>query len=118
MTCDQIYNRSHFYKVNPETAGQVHGNLPNNDTRFTLLANFYTSNGFPGKASAIIRLKDVLFTIFKMFLFLKKVVKIHFRIFTLTWFYVNFTIDRYAITNSLKIYICKEYLILYSSIII
>lgn len=54
MTCDRINNRSHFYKVNPETGGQVHGNLPNNDTRFALLANFYTSNGFAGKVSDII----------------------------------------------------------------
>lgn len=51
ITCNQVKNRSHFYKVDPDTKGQVHGNLPDNETRFALLANFYTSNGLQGEVS-------------------------------------------------------------------
>ncbi|XP_025416016.1 ester hydrolase C11orf54 homolog isoform X2 [Sipha flava] len=47
-------NRSHFYKINPETKGILHGNLPQNETRFALLANFYTSNGFSGEVLKIV----------------------------------------------------------------
>lgn len=49
LTCNHIDNSSHIYKVNPETESQVHKNLPQNDTRFALLANFFTSNGLKGE---------------------------------------------------------------------
>lgn len=51
FTCsNNVDNRSHFYKVNPETGSAVHV-VPENDTRFALLANFFTSNGLGGEVS-------------------------------------------------------------------
>lgn len=44
-------NRSHIYKVSPETNSTVHVE-PKNNTNFALLGNFFTSNGLGGEVSA------------------------------------------------------------------
>ncbi|KAL4107359.1 hypothetical protein QTP88_017718 [Uroleucon formosanum] len=47
-------NGSHLYKVDPQTGSQVHHRLPHDETRFALLANFYTSRGMKGEVLRIV----------------------------------------------------------------
>lgn len=49
MTKNLVNNSTHIYKVNPLTGDQEHDSVPQNDTRFALLANFFTSNGLKGE---------------------------------------------------------------------
>lgn len=47
-------NSSHIYKVDIQTESQVHNRLPQDETRFALLANFFTSRGFKGQVLKIV----------------------------------------------------------------
>ncbi|VVC31574.1 Domain of unknown function DUF1907 [Cinara cedri] len=55
ISCNHVNNSSHVYRVDRQTTeDQVHENLPRNETRFALLANFYTCNGFGGEVLRIV----------------------------------------------------------------
>lgn len=51
VSCNNVTNGTRLVKVNPENKSYILEKLPTNETRFALLANYYTSNGFKGEVS-------------------------------------------------------------------
>jgi hypothetical protein len=50
MIGDQIKNGTHVHMMKSEDVAECyHKSLPNDETRFSLMANFFTSNGFRGE---------------------------------------------------------------------
>ncbi|XP_050428748.1 ester hydrolase C11orf54 homolog [Adelges cooleyi] len=54
MACSYVKNSSRVVKINSETKSYELEQLPANETRFALLANFYTSNGVRGEVLRIV----------------------------------------------------------------
>ncbi|XP_025421115.1 ester hydrolase C11orf54 homolog [Sipha flava] len=51
---NSVNNRSHIYTIDPKNDQLVHEELPQNETRFSHMAHFFTSNGFRGEVLKIV----------------------------------------------------------------
>ncbi|XP_050535250.1 ester hydrolase C11orf54 homolog [Daktulosphaira vitifoliae] len=53
-SCNNVINGTRLVKVNPKNKSYILEKLPTNETRFALLANYYSSNGLKGDVLRIV----------------------------------------------------------------
>jgi len=64
MTGDQVENGTHVHMMKSDDVAECcHKSLPDDEMRFSMMANFFTSNGFRGEVSTKYMLVETTYNI-------------------------------------------------------